>query len=102
MLMLENGSSRDFEQVRVELHNDELIVRRDSSRKSTSRPLKNVCYTSHCHVLSGRHLRLFVRWPILDLFMKHACAFLNSNCIAIAFIIIALVYSMSFLRLLLN
>lgn len=41
MLMLENGSSNDLEQVRVELHNDELIVRRDTSRKNTSRPLKN-------------------------------------------------------------
>ena len=41
--MLENGSSNDLEQVRVELHNDELIVRRDTSRKNTSRPLKNVC-----------------------------------------------------------
>ncbi|XP_028405019.1 gamma-2-syntrophin-like [Dendronephthya gigantea] len=41
MLMLESGSSNDFEQVRVELHNDELIVRREAGRKSTSRPLKN-------------------------------------------------------------
>lgn len=36
MLMLENGSSNDFEQVRVELHNDVLIVRRDVSRKPSS------------------------------------------------------------------
>ena len=43
MLMQESGSSNDFEQVRVELHNDELIVRREAGRKSTSRPLKNVC-----------------------------------------------------------
>lgn len=40
--MLQNGTSSDFEQVRVELHNDELIVRREYSRKSTSKPLKNV------------------------------------------------------------
>ena len=41
MLMLENGSSKDLEQVRVELHNDELIVRRDAGRRNTNRPLKN-------------------------------------------------------------
>ena len=47
--MLENGSSKDLEQVRVELHNDELIVRRDANRKGTSRPVKNVSlFTSFC------------------------------------------------------
>ena len=34
--MQESGSPSDFEQVRVELHNDLLIVRRDASRKRSS------------------------------------------------------------------
>lgn len=36
LLMLENGSSNDFEQVRVELHSNMLIVRRDAGRKHSS------------------------------------------------------------------
>ena len=48
--MLENGSSKDLEQVRVELHNDELIVRRDAGRRNTNRPLKNVCLCLHIFV----------------------------------------------------
>ena len=41
MLMLANGStSSDIQQVRVELHNDELIIRKDVSglKRNASRP----------------------------------------------------------------
>ncbi len=61
--MLENGSSNDLEQVRVELHNDELIVRRDASRKNTSgRPLKNVCLYYIVYVLFDNLNCLFIPW----------------------------------------